>query len=453
MDYNSLSFTPLFEKSLLRITAEFHSEKSNSAALESLSKDLKRKVSPSDPSSLSFQLKRDESGKFTFNTGFILYRDARLTLIDLFKWMERNAYTERNDNFYADLKFIDEIAGPFKGTLFNTGTKIEGIDKIKFILSFDEDAVYKIFPSRKNGFNSQTIRNFIPNQKFLDKTKYIDPRSYDIPSTSTCGVNFETLNDGFIRLQYIGGTRYEQKSKEILDIINQFTVIAWDSTINKAYTKDLIDKFKGLLLKSKGVREAYLDFALFTKNFPKVKFMVDLLDNKKILETYYNTLKDRIYEIFSNVTIDGDCELNYDSTFCVFQIRGAKLKTSGLVQKIDFISCEIESGSFDFCDFYDCQIKDSILNRSNLFLHSRADRCNLLNSFANRTTELFNCEVDGENTVLNGDVEGGLVKIAKIGEHAKISKTTVVIEYQPIKSGYFVAGDRVIIPTKKFNPL
>ena len=57
------------------------------------------------------------------------------------------------------------------------------------------------------------------------------------------------------------------------------------------------------------------------------------------------------------------------------------------------------------------------------------------------------------NTVINCDVSGGLIKKCKVGEHASIAKDVVVIEYSPIKSGYFVAGDRVIIPTKKFNTL
>jgi hypothetical protein len=452
MDYNSINFVPLFEKSLVRITSEFHSDKSNSASLESLSKDLKRKVTPSDPSSLSFQLNRDEAGKFTFRTNFLLYRDARLILIDLFKWIERNGFTEKNDLLLLDLKFMDEIAGPFKGTLFNTATKIEGINKMKFILSFDEESVYKIFPSRKNGFNSQTIKNIVPTQKFIDKSRSVDPTMYDIPNTTNCGVNFETLTEGFIRLQYIGGTRYEQKSSEILDILNQFTVLSWDSVINTKFTKENIEKFNLLLKRSKRVREAYLDFALFKKNFPKIRFTVDLLDNKKVLESYYDILKDRIFDLFTNISIDGECDLNYDSTFCTLQLRGAKLKADKIV-KVDFVDCTIQSGTFEYCDFYDCDITDSILLTSNLFLHTKAERCNFVDSFANRTTQLVRCEVDGMNSVINGDVLEGLIKRAKIGQEAKISKETVVIEYQPIKAGYWVAGDKVIIPTKKFNKL
>jgi hypothetical protein len=48
-------------------------------------------------------------------------------------------------------------------------------------------------------------------------------------------------------------------------------------------------------------------------------------------------------------------------------------------------------------------------------------------------------------------MNGGIFRNGSIGVHAKVSKDTIVIEYRELKPGYFVAGDKVIIPTKKFN--
>ena len=61
----------------------------------------------------------------------------------------------------------------------------------------------------------------------------VDPRFYQVNANSNCGVNFETLMEGYLRLQYIGGTRYEEKANEILNIINEFCVTAWNCTVNK----------------------------------------------------------------------------------------------------------------------------------------------------------------------------------------------------------------------------
>jgi hypothetical protein len=451
MNFDSLTLSPLFEKSLVRITAEFGSSKSLGSVVSELSKELKKRVSKDDPSSYNIQLTKNENGDFCMITPFMIYRDSRLLTISLFKWIERNGLTDKSHNFIIDLKFIDSIEGPFKGTLFNTATKIENIDKLKFILEFDEAKVYDSFPSRRNWYTCQSIQRFEPVQKFIPKTNQsIDPSMYNIESGSNRGINFDTLIDGFLRMQYIGGTKYHEKPIEVLEILNEFCTISWNCTINKGFSSENITKFERLAQKSKLIRESYLDYALFKKNFSKVKFTVDLLDNPKLLETYYNTLRDRLYDLFSNIEFDSEFDLNYDTTFCTFQIRDAKLKVQR-VQKIDFLNCKIEFGIIEKCDFYDCEIVDAALYECNLFRYTKTTRCKLINSVCNRTSELNQSEFDGMNGVLNGKMIGGVFYRGKIGLFGDVSKETKIIEYQKIKSGYFVAGDQIIIPSKKFR--
>lgn len=453
MNFNSHVLTALFEKSLVRIIADFGSDKDPRSVVSDLSKELKTKVSTSAPGPYNFQLFRSEDGVYHLETPFMLYRDSRLVVISLLKWIERNGVTNRNDNFFLDLKFIDEVQGPFKGTLFNTSTKIDNIDKLRFILEFDESKIYEAFPSRKEGFTSKSIVRFEPKQKFIPKENaHIDPTLYDIPSTQNCGINFETLTQGFLRMQYIGGTRYEQKVEEILSILNQFCVTAWDCTVNRGFTRENISRFEKAVAVHNKIRESYYDYQLFKTLFPEVKFSVDLIDDKKTLDSYYQHLRDKIYEIFTNLSYKGDLELNYDTTLSVFQIKEANIKGKNLTN-VEFIKCKLEFGTYTKCDFYDCEIVDAKLNVCNLFLHTTANRCNLLESFANRTCELLNCEFDGMNGVLNAKMEGGLFKKGKVGSFAEISPSTVVLEYQPLKAGFWVAGDKIIIPTKKYRQL
>jgi hypothetical protein len=451
MNFDSISLSPLFEKSLLRITADFGSSKTPGSVASELSKELKRRVSTDLPGDYNLQLIKSEDGKFQLTTAFLLYRDARLLIISLLKWIERNGLTDKSHNFIVDLKFSDATEGPFKGTLFNTATKIENIDKLKFILEFDEAKVYDVFPSRKNWYSCQSIQRFDPIQKFAPKqNQEVDPRFYNVDAGSTCGVNFEKLMDGFLRMQYIGGTRYNEKVTEILEIINEFCVTAWNCTVNKGFTKDNITKFEKLLQRSNQIRESYLDYALFKKNFPKIKFTVDLIDNQRVLETYYNIIRDRIYDLLINIEFEKEFDLNYDTNFCVLQIRDAELKIQKIV-KVDFVNCKISFGIIEKCDFYDCEITDAVLSECNLFRYTKADRCRLFNSVCNRTTELNQTDVEGLNGVMNGKMKGGTFFNGKVGLFGDISKETKVIEYQKIKSGYFVAGDQIIIPSKKFN--
>jgi hypothetical protein len=454
MNFDSLSLSILFEKSLIRLTADFGSQKDPKLAVSELSDALKTKVSSKEPSQYSHQLKRTEDGVYHLQTDFIPYKDARLITINLLKWIERNGYTKRNDNLFFDLKFIDETPGPFKGTMFNTGTKIEGIDKLRYILSFDENLVYEVFPERRNGFCSQSILSFDQRTSFnLDSNVVINPSDYSIPNTSNCGINFETISKGFIRLQYIGGENYEKKVEKILSILNQFTGTAWDCCINKKFTKDNINRFERIVASNRKMKESYYDFQLFNKNFPKVKFSIDLVFDYNVIYSFYHKLRDRFFEIFSNCEFKGSLHLNYDTTLSLIQIKDANILNCKEVNSIEFINCKIKNGAFNRCDFYDSEIIDSKLNICNVYLHTKCTNCNLFNSYINRTTEIVNSDFDGADGVLNGKMVGGVFKKGKIGLFNDISKETTVIEYQRLKTGYIVAGDQIIIPTKKYRQM
>lgn len=451
MNFDSHNFNTLFEKTLVRVNADFESEMNPRSASSELSKVLKARVSSSEPSSNNFQLKRTADGVYHLQTSFLLYRDSRLVIINLLKWIERNGKTTINCNFFVDLKFMDSEPGPFKGTLFSTSIKIENIEKTKFVLDFDEAEIYRQFPDRRNYFRSQPIFRFEPVQKFIPKGIQ-DPRMYQIHSTANSGINFGTLIEGYLRMQYIGGESYEKKVDAILKIISQFCVIAWDCVINKTLTQKNLDRFSNYIKSQENLRESYFDYVIFKRNFPSINFTVDLVSDPKVLDSFYQILRDRIYEIISNIEIKGAFDLNYDTSISVFQIKDAKLKCKTLTS-VEFIGCTLENGIFTKCDLYDTKIQNALINQSNLFLSSEASKCTLIDCFSNRTTELIDCTIDGMASVLNGKMNGGTFLTGKVGIFANITPNTVVVKYQPLKTGYIVAGDQIIIPTKKFRQL
>ena len=120
MNFNSHVLNTLFDKSLVRIIADFGSDKDPRSVISELTKELKTKVSNLDPGAYNFKLTRGEDGVYHLETPFMLYRDSRLILINLMKWIERNGKTERNDNLFLDLKFMDQVQGPFTHGLGHT---------------------------------------------------------------------------------------------------------------------------------------------------------------------------------------------------------------------------------------------------------------------------------------------------------------------------------------------
>ena len=163
-------------------------------------------------------------------------------------------------------------------------------------------------------------------------------------------------------------------------------------------------------------------------------------------------MRDRIYDIFSNLTYEKEIELNYDTSISVFQLRESNIKVKSLSQ-LELINCKISVGNFVSCDFYQCDIENSDIEKSNLFLNSTAKKCNFHDSFINRTVEIENSNIDGMNGVFNGNMKGGVFKNGKVGIFGKFAKDTNVIQYNPLKTGYYVAGDNIIIPTKKFRQM
>ncbi len=452
MKYNSLSYSPLFEKTLVRVISEFNSDMSPTAVLSSLSKALKRKVSKEVAGSYNINITRGDDGVWKIETAFMTYRDSRLTCLNLFGWLEKNGSTEKDHNMFVDIKFLDSEEGPFKGTLFFKGVTVEKIDKLKFILEFNEDLAYKAFPSRRYGFNTKSIKKFDINQKFIPKEEsVVDPKFYAVPNTEECGINFECLNDGFLRMQYIGGKDYHKRPSEVLDLISEFCVISWNSTFRPTYSKENILEFEKIILKQNKIRECYLDYAIFKQKFDKVRFSVDLIEDPKTLEYYYSVLRDRIYDFLIDTKFkDNYMELNYDTSISALQVREAEIKSSGTIKDVEFVNCKIQYGNFVGCTFYDCEITDCRIIECNLYLDSILNRCRLINSMANRTVEINSSDIDGVNSVLNGKMNGGIFRKGKLGVYAELNKEVIVIEYEKLKPGYFVAGDTVIIPTKKY---
>ncbi len=452
LKFDKLSFSALFEKTLVRVTAEFNSEVTPSSVVTGLSKSLKRKVSKDPVNAFNINLKRENDGIYRLESAFMTYRDARLLCINLFSWIENNGSTDKRCNFTVDIKFMDQQSGPFKGTLFNTGVTIEKIDKLKMILDFDEDRVYKAFPSRRYGFISKSINKFTPNQKFIpNQESPIDPRFYSMPETSQSGINFETLNQGFLRLQYIGGESYEKKAVDTLDIISEFVVSAWNCTYNPGYSEQNINKFQKAISKQSKIREAYYDYKLFAKNFPNIKFTVDLFENPKTLDQFYQAIRERIFELLINIDIKGELELNYDSNVSALQLKDGKLNCR-VIKNVEFINCEISGGNFELCDLYSSKVENASFDRCNL-VESELNQSKLYNCAVNRNTELVDCEFSGANGAMNGTMKKGIFRSGGIGPLAEVSNDVIVIEYTKLKPGYWVVGDKVIIPTKKYKPL
>lgn len=409
------------------------SDRSYTAIQNELSKILKIKLSNSAATDFNIEFIKVDDGLYKIHTPFLNIQFFKSILSGTLNWINANGKTLPTGNLLIDLKFSDK------------SLSIASINKLKFILTLNEDLIYRPFPTRLAGIYSRSIKRDIEllNVPSVGSIINLNPRLV------SSGINFETLNDGFLRHRYIGGNDYTHKIQSILDIVDDYVNSVIVSITNPKLTEQNVNDIKKLIVKFKKLKESYLDYELFHSHFPKIDFTVDLKSDKLILQSYYFSIRDRIFDLVSNIKGDLSFELNYDTIGGTLQIHEATL-TCYEVANIDFISCKLLSGKYNNCSFYSSELNNSLLNMCNLYKDTTVTNSRLVNSMTNRTTTVTGCIIDGMNGVINGKVVGGVIIQSKVGELADISKETKVLKQTKLKSGYFVAGDKVIIPSKQF---
>ena len=148
---------------------EFYSNYSADDTAEKLAKYLGKKISVFDESHSDFKvttdhykLEKDYSGGkklIELVTGSQPYQEARVTLIKVLKWIKENGYTNDRCGIHFNISFNDEKMG---------SSFLTRLNRLKFILDFDEDKIFKDYPNRKNSVYAKSIKFVMP----VDKLSY-----------------------------------------------------------------------------------------------------------------------------------------------------------------------------------------------------------------------------------------------------------------------------------------
>ena len=72
---------------------------------------------------------------------------------------------------------------------------------------------------------------------------------------------------------------------------------------NKNIIKENLDLFKKLIKKTELSRSSYSNYETWKSNYSKVNFTIDLIKNEDLLKAYYPNLRDKLFDIFSNIKL------------------------------------------------------------------------------------------------------------------------------------------------------
>jgi hypothetical protein len=416
---------------LLSLEIEFYSEQSEPTLRMHLSSVTSRKVLRSDillepvlPEFSFLKIEQMKSKKYKLVSGFIPYSEARLLASKIFDWIKENGKTTWDCDFSFSIMFNDF------GIL---GTpNVSRLNILKMILHYPEDAVYSLFPDRKNFPRSKSVKNIYPTSKFyIDTPSSLSSSSFTFPLRKYYGIDFTSLDTGSLRFRYLGGTDFHEKFDKCFQVIDLSIDCLRHCIKNAGLTLSEKEILYSILDDNQKIVDSYSSAEALKKNFPDITLMSDLTTNMAIINTMYPYIRDRVFKLLSESRMNKGY-INYDSDQGKIQIKDTNIENAYLLEGLDIFDSKI-CGNISNCDIFNTVIKDSDIYMSNLFNKSKATNSFFDQSYLNNNSVLVDCDIMGSNTIISGSLDGGRLISGKIAvRQAKISDMTEIISFEKI---------------------
>ena len=392
-------------------------------------KDLKTKNettyhSKAEATSTQFKLERDYSGgkdMYELVTGPLPYEEARLIIIKTNQWIKINGWTDSKCAIHLNVSF-----DKFKS---DVRIPINSLNVLKFILGFDEDFIYSRFPERKDSVYAKSINNFYPVNRFIffDKPENIDRNEFVVPNEKYYGVNFTKLAFNYLELRYLGGQGYEKRTYKILEILEYFIFRLYECLQqNEFYTSSEKDKlYKTLAVQKKSV-QSFVDPEKFLLGYPNIQVTVDMNGQLEVLKSYWTTVRDVLFSLIVESGLR-EGHLNLDTDLSRFQLRDGKMKKANHLKDLELFDCEV-SGTMTNCEFYRCKISSSLIEDCKLLEVNEVFGSKIKNTIIKDDNEVFNSYIENPTAIIDGKIEGGVIRRGIIGKNAEISRYTLIVD-------------------------
>jgi hypothetical protein len=379
--------------------------------------------SPIESSSDMFKLEPDYSGGPDMReliTGVMDYKEARRVIISMFEWIRDNGYTNDRCSIHVNMSVNNKI--------IKTNTTIQNMNILKFILDFNEKAIYDVFPDREHSVYARTIKSIYPNDiVFYSSFHQLSRNIFHSPDEKYYGVNFLKAEKGYLEYRYMGGKNYHLKTRKILELVDEFALHLYN-TLQFNGVPDINDirKFEKYTAKQREIIKGFVSPVDFQRLFPEIKIQIDLKDNIQILKTYWSSIKSQLYKLLLAFKLEAGT-INYDADIGILQIQEAKL-SGGTINGVQFFNCKLE-GIFENCWFYDCDIKNSRVHQCNTVRGNNITSSKIMECHLNKSNGVISdCFIENKTQIIDCTVEGGVIRNGEIGVNSKISKETLIVE-------------------------
>jgi len=372
------------------------------------------------PSDEIFKLEPDNSGgsgMIELVTGPMPFVEAKLIIAKTLKWIRENGSTNERCSIHVNVAF--------DGKKLGTPTNVSSLDIGKFVLNFNENAVYEAFPNRRDSVYAKSIKFIVPLSGMTQPSPgRISWQNYMIVSEKYYGVNFSKLPKNYIEFRYLGGKDYEKKYNTIMNMTEHFVTSLYESLVDPVYNENDIKSLDVILEKHKGIVESYKDYQAFKKKFPKIQLMVDLQTYDQIVETFYPKMREGIFNLLTKAGLK-EGKINYDADTGRMQIKDAELMKCFEIKGVDIVDCKVQ-GNILNCDIFSSELINSSLFESNIFGASDVADSKIEDSYVARSVMCKDSYVFGMKGVFSGQMEGGIFRKGRATDMAKFEDTEII---------------------------
>lgn len=411
-----------FEHAIIGIEIEMYSKLPRQDIAKQLSALLKKRVEVrrqyhSKVKADTWKLEPDFSGGILMHelvSPPMPYYEAIMCLTRILAWMRGAAWTDEKCAFQFNISFNKKRA--------NLKTPIEGVNRLKFVLGFDEEYVYRRFPKRKNSVYARSISTIIPNNKFQtseDTNTSANPANYELPYDKFYGINFTKLPYGYLEFRYLGGKSYEKKPIEIREVI-EYSVRFLHDTLqhNEEYTQNDIARLRIAMAQHKKASRPFLDPEEFLVAYPNLKVFCNLSGDIQTLKTYWVEIREKLFELIVKCGVRTGY-FNYDSEVGRYQLKEAYIPTAFALIGMELIDCRIR-GNVAACDLYGCVVAGSHIASSRIREGCEVTDSKILTSPIFSGSRVTACYIDNRDSAVSGRIERSVIRSGDVTKAAEI---------------------------------
>jgi len=415
-----INYNNILKNAIVGFEFEFYTSKPYYKLLELFNRELspikvhgfRKYHSAFKPDEENFKIEPDLSGGIDLVelvTGPIPYPDCKIVMLKILKLLQEVAYTDEKCSLHINISFAEDAE---KG--------IEELVPLKLILDIDEDNIYRMFPNRENNFYAKSVKRLIPYKGYTQSSDVIDIiiANLELPDTKYFGINIKEYTRGWLEYRYIGGTDYQYKTKDIINLLDYFILLTWNA-LDKEIDDDDREKILDYLSENISNFKNFTTYEDFISEYPSVKIEIDKNDDFTVVNSYYNRIYDKVYDMMMNTYNLRDAIINYDNETSRLELIDTFVKGIFDIKYWDFIECEIADGTYFKCHISDSDVKNSHIESSTI------ENCEISNS------KLTACNVDQGCILekvyfyggfLDGEMQSGIFRGGTIGPNAIIGE-------------------------------